>query len=623
MKIFNRLSTELYFVITSVVLLIVAVVLNFTVLRDINGVVQTPLVILYALSFMLGGFFKAKEGIEETIEHKSLNVEILMIVAAIAAFIIGNPLEAALLIMIFAISGLLETFAHNKSQKELTSLLKLSPELATLYNDGNETIVSINDLNVGDVVIVKVGDAIPVDGVIIRGQTAINQAAITGESMPVNKKEHDTVFAGTYNLNSAILVKIAVSPDEFVVNKIIKLVSEAQNNQGKQQTRIEKIEKWYVYFVFLLAIGFMVLPPLLGIWNWSDAFYRGTVVLVVGSPCALMASIAPTMLSTLSNAARNRILIKGGKYLEDLSQISAVVFDKTGTITEGKPSVIEIFIDPKYNEQEILNIVYSMEKHSNHSLAFAITNHLEKDATYTGYKVNEIPGQGMSLTLDNNTYKLGRFEHNNTSETSKRMIACQNDGHSIVQIILNDELIGCIALSDQLRPNVKSMISKLKKQNITPILLTGDNEATAKAIAKQANIDIIIAGALPHEKSAHIKSLQSKYGKVMMIGDGINDAPALAIADIGAAMGSGTDVSLETADVIFMNNKLEYIDKLFRISKANQNIIYQNVIFSILVILMLLSFNIFGLVNLPIGVVAHEGSTILVVLNGLRMLGKK
>src|SRR5690554_2340564 len=252
-KLLTRLNIELCFVVTSIILLIVAIILNFTVLPNIEKTVQTPVVILYAVSFLLGGFFKAKEGIEETIENKSLNVEILMILAAVSAFVIGNPLEAALLIMIFAISGLLETFAHNKSQKELTSLLKISPELATLYKDGVETVVSINDLQIGDIVIVKVGDAIPVDGKITKGQTAINQAAITGESMPVSKVEDDDVFAGTYNLNAAIIVKITVSPDEFVVNKIIKLVSDAQENQGKQQTRVEKIEKWYVYLVLLLA----------------------------------------------------------------------------------------------------------------------------------------------------------------------------------------------------------------------------------------------------------------------------------------------------------------------------------------------------------------------------------
>ncbi len=622
-KLFTRLNTELFFVVTSVVLLITAIILNFTILPDIDGNVALPLVILYAISFLLGGFFKAKEGVEDTIKDKSLNVEILMIIAAVSAFVIGNPLEAALLIMIFAISGLLETFAHNKSQKELTSLLKISPELATLYKDGEETVVSINDLQIGDTVIVKVGDAIPVDGKITKGQTAINQAAITGESMPVNKQENDEVFAGTYNLNSAILVEITVSPDQFVVNKIIKLVSDAQENQGKQQTRIEKIEKWYVYFVLLLALGFMIIPPLLGVWSWNQAFYRGTVVLVVGSPCALMASIAPTMLSTLSNAARSRVLIKGGKYLEDLSNINVVVFDKTGTITEGKPAVIEVLINPEHDKQTVLDVVYSMEKHSNHALAYAITSHLEKDATYTSYEVQEVPGKGMTLKIDDKIYKIGRFEHKSSDAVTPKMKDCQNQGHSIVQIILNDELIGCISLIDKLRPNVKQMVKKLKQQNILPVLLTGDNEATAQAIAKQSGIDIIIAGALPHEKSDHVKALQAKYGKVMMVGDGINDAPALAIADIGAAMGSGTDVSLETADIIFMNNKLEHIDKIFRISKANQRIIYQNVIFSLAVILMLLSFNVFGLVNLPFGVVAHEGSTILVILNGLRMLYKK
>src|SRR5690554_2450747 len=303
-KLLNRLNIELIFVVTSILLLIVAIILNFTILPNIGGVVQTPVLIIYAISFFFGGLFKAIEGIEETIHHKALNVEILMVVAAFSAFIIGNPLEAALLIMIFAISGLLESFAHNKSQKELTSLLNLSPELATLYDDGKETVVAINNLKIGDVVIVKVGDQIPVDGKIIRGHTAINQAAITGESMPVNKGKSDDVYAGTYNLNAAILVKVTTSPKDFVVNKIVQLVSDAQDNQGTQQTKVERIEKWYVYVVILLALGFMLIPPLLGIWSWTYAFYRGTVVLVVGSPCALMASIAPTMLSTLSNAAR-------------------------------------------------------------------------------------------------------------------------------------------------------------------------------------------------------------------------------------------------------------------------------------------------------------------------------
>ena len=622
-KLLTRLNIELCFVVTSIILLIVAIILNFTVLPNIGKTVQTPVVILYAVSFLLGGFFKAKEGIEETIENKSLNVEILMILAALSAFVIGSPLEAALLIMIFAVSGLLETFAHNKSQKELTSLLNLSPEQATLYEDGKETIVFVNQLKVGDQVIVKVGDAIPVDGKIIRGQTAINQAAITGESMPVNKVEDDEVFAGTYNLNSAIIVEVTTSPDQFVVSKIVALVKDAQDNQGRQQTRVEKIEKWYVYIVILLALGFMLIPATLGYWTWTESFYRGTIVLVVGSPCALMASIAPTMLSTLSNAARKRVLIKGGKYLENLSQIKVVVFDKTGTITEGKPVVVDIQVDKSLERQAILDIVFSVEKQSNHALANAITIHLEKESTYHPYQVEEIPGFGMTTKIGKDTYKIGKFEHTSSATISSLMTASQGKGNSIVQIIKNDELIGFISLIDKLRPNVKQVVVQLKNEGIIPILITGDNLATAQAIAKSAAIDHVIADALPHEKSKYIKDLQAKYGKVMMVGDGINDAPALAIADIGVAMGSASDISLETSDIVFMNNRLENIHHLLRISKSNQQIIYQNVIFSIGVILTLLTLNFIGQVNLPLGVVAHEGSTILVILNSLRMLRKK
>ena len=367
----------------------------------------------------------------------------------------------------------------------------------------------------------------------------------------------------------------------------------------------------------------MIFPPLFNIWSWDQAFYRGTVVLVVGSPCALMASVAPTMLSTLSNAARSRVLMKGGKYLEDLSKISVVVFDKTGTITEGKPVVVDALIDEAYNKQNILDVVYSMEKLSNHPLASAITSYLEKDGTYTPSEVTEIPGKGMSHTVGLDNYKVGKFEHTDSITITPKMMESQNNGHSIVQIILNETLIGYISLVDKLRPDVKTMIQKLKKQNVLPVLITGDNYATAQTIAHAAGIDTFIADALPHEKSDHIKALQMSYGKVMMVGDGINDAPALAIADIGAAMGSGSDVSLETADIIFMNNKLENIDKVFRLAKGNQRIIYQNIIFSLVVILTLLSFNFLGFVNLPFGVIAHEGSTILVILNGLRMLIKK
>lgn len=615
----NELITQFIFVVTALVLMLTAFILQFTIMDNTHVVV----IILFAISFILGGFFKAKEGIIETIKNKALNVEILMILAAISAFIVGNPSEGALLIMIFAISGILEDFAHEKSKKELTALLKISPDTATLYNNGDEKVVSVNELKIGDIVLVKVGDSIPVDGKIIRGKSSINQAAITGESMPVTKDVNDVVYAGTYNLSSPILVETTIDPNDFVVNKIINLVKEAQENQGRGQTLIEKVEKWYVYLVILIAISFMLIPPLMGSLTWDAAFYRGTVVLVVGSPCALVASIAPTVLATLSNAAKNRILIKGGNHLETLTNIKVIVFDKTGTVTKGSPSVVDFQVDAAYNQQDIYDVVYSMEKLSSHPLANAITSYLADKATYSPSKVTEIAGKGMELKIGNQVYRLGKFEHTNSHLLTPKMTSCQDKGYSIVQIILNNQLIGYIALFDALRDGIKPMIASIKKIGITPIMLTGDNEKTARSIAMEAGIEQVIFNALPTEKKQHIDALKKQYGNVMMVGDGINDAPALATADIGASMGSGTDVSIETADVIFMNNKLENIPFLFKLAKANQRIILQNVVFSITVILLLLTSNVFGLILLPIGVVVHEGSTILVILNSLRMLLKK
>lgn len=615
----NQLIIEIISVGVAIVLIATAFALQNTILFETHWVV----IGLFAVSFMIGGFSKAKEGILETIAHKSLNVEVLMILAAVSAFLVGNPSEGALLIIIFSISGILEGYASAKSKKELTALLNISPDDATLYADGVETVVSVKTLKINDIVLVKVGDSIPVDGIIIRGKSSINQAAITGESMPVVKDVNDIVYAGTFNLSAPIIIKITVDPKDFVVSKIINLVKDAQENQGVKQSFIEKIEKWYVYFVILLAVSFMFIPPLFNLLSWQEALYRGTVVLVVGSPCALMASIAPSMLSTLSNAARNRILIKGANHLETLADIKVVVLDKTGTITEGRPTVIEFQIDNPYNKQEIMDVVYSMEKLSTHPLATSITDYLSDKATYTPSKVTEEPGHGMTLKLGNDTYKVGKFDFTHSHFLSPKLIQAQEKGHSIVHIVLNDQLIGYISLYDALRDGIHEMITALKEKGIKPVLLTGDNEKTALSIASQAGIDEVIFNALPQDKKEHVDRLKNKYGKVLMVGDGINDAPALAAADIGASMASGTDLSIETADVIFMNNNLFNISKLLRLAKSNQAIIYQNIFFSVGLIILLLITNVFGFIQLPTGVIAHEGSTILVILNSLRMLLKK
>ncbi len=613
----KQLVMETSFLTVSFVLAIMAFVFSKTI--DPNHI---SVVLLYGLAFAIGGYAKAKEGVLQTIKQKALNVEILMILAALGAFIVKNYSEGTILILIFALSGVLESYATSKSEKALTSLLKLAPQTAQLYTNGTEREVLVSELQIGDQVIVKVGQQVPVDGTIINGSTSLNQAAITGEFVPVYRKEKDSVFAGSINVESTIIVETTKDPKDSVVQKIIDFVKHAQEEKTESQSLIDRIEKFYVYIVILLAVTFMIVPPIFGWLSRSDAFYRGIVVLVVGSPCALVASITPAMLSSLSNAARKRILVKGGKHLEAMIGLKAVVFDKTGTITTGIPRVVRIETISSLDREKVLSILYTLEKQSDHPLARSITDYMDPKYMMKDIKTNEVSGRGMQATIDGDTWQIGRFDHTMHPEIQEKLDRCTGLGHSIVSIIKNKEMIGFAALMDTIRENAKEVMQSLKEQNIQTILLTGDHKFTAAAIARDAGVDSFEADCFPEDKVSKIKEIQQNVGKVMMIGDGINDAPALAIADVSVAMGTGTDVSLETADIVFMNDKLENLPSLIKLSKRMRSITLQNVIFAISVITILMISNVFGYILLPIGVVAHEGSTILVILNSLRLLLK-
>ena len=611
----KQLYTETIMVIISIVFIIAAFILQ-SILSEKALVVA----ILFGLSFAIGGFAKAKEGIEATIHNKSLNVEILMILAALGAFIVGNYSEGAILILIFSISGVLESYATQKSEKALTSLLKLAPKTAIKVENGKEFEVQVQDLKVKDVVIVKVGAQIPVDGKIIKGSTSINQAAITGEYIPIDREVNDTVFAGSINLEAQILVETTKEPKDSVVQKIIDFVEKAQNNKTRSQSVIDKIEKYYVYLVIIMAITFMILPPLVGWLSWSDAFYRGIIVLVVGSPCALVASITPAMLSSLSNAAHHRILIKGGSHLEDMIGLKAVVFDKTGTITTGIPKVVRVEKIEMLDSTYVKDILLNLEKQSFHPLAKSIVDYLSDSKILKDIETNEITGRGMEANIDGSLWQIGRFDHEMHKDLEDKLDRCTGLGHSIVSIIKDHEMVGFAALMDTIREDTKAVMKNLNDLGLETVLLTGDHHFTAKAIAKEAGITSFEANCFPEDKVKRVEQLQKTKGKVLMVGDGINDAPALAIADIGVAMGTGTDVSLETADIIFMNDKLDNLPKTIKLAKRMRKITIQNIIFSTSVILFLLISNVFGLILLPTGVVAHEMSTILVILNSLRLL---
>lgn len=609
----NNLKLETAFTVISVVLILTA-----TIFKSLLN--ETTLMVLYGLSFLIGGFYKAKEGVLETIKNKALNVEILMIMAALGAFVVKNYAEGAILIFIFALSGLLEDYANAKSEKAFTSLLKLAPEQAILIKDGKEEVIAASKLTINDIVLVKVGSSVPADGIIIDGSSSINESMITGESVPVDKVKGDAVYSGTLNVSSTFQMKVTKDMSESTVQKIIDFVQSAHDNKTETETFIDKFERYYVYVVIALSALTMIIPSVFDIWSSDVAIYRGIVVLVVGSPCALVASVSPAVLSSLSNASRKGILIKGGKHLEKLAEIDSVLLDKTGTITEGRPQVAEIYCTES-DKSTLCDVVYTLEKQSTHPLAGAVVTYLNgsKDLAI---KTTEIPGKGIEAKYNNHLWQVGRFDVAISEDLRMRIDAAHKDGYTTVFVSKDQTLIGFISLIDKIRPNVKESIGELIDLGVRPILLTGDNRYTAANIAKEAGIKYVLSELLPEDKLKHVESMKKSNKTVMMVGDGINDAPALASADVGVAMGSGTDVSLETADVVFMNNKIENIGISIKLARRMKVIARQNMFFSITVIALLLISNVFGLIKLPLGVVAHEGSTILVILNSLRLLRK-
>ncbi|MFD1039956.1 heavy metal translocating P-type ATPase [Virgibacillus byunsanensis] len=592
--------------------------------------ISNPLwIILHLIAFAIGGYAKAKEGIQETIAHKELNVEMLMVFAAIGSASIGYWTEGAILIFIFALSGALETYTLNKSNKEISSLMNLQPEEALLIQDDQERIVPVSTLTIDDIVLVRAGERIPADGIITKGATSIDESAITGESIPVNKDNDHDVFAGTVALDGSISVKVTKKADETLFQKIIQMVQTAQDEKSPSQLFIERFEGTYVKVVLVTVAIMMFLPYFLFGWSFSESIYRAMILLVVASPCALVASIMPATLSAISQSAKNGVLFKGGIHVENLSHLKAIAFDKTGTLTNGKPVITDSYFDSNIEIDNVLAIVGSIEKESTHPLAQALTEYSFKDLenfrnTVEVKDMKTIVGNGVSAYINDEKWEVGKaalvgeknaFEFHNG-------IANQlaEEGKTIVFAKHKDKIVALFALKDTIRNDTQKAIKTLKKQGIHTVMLTGDNEKTAHAIAKEAGVDHYIAECLPEEKVNYVKDLRKKYKNVAMVGDGINDAPALASANVGIAMGEGTDVALETADVVLMKSDLPKITNAIHLSSRMNKIVKQNIFFSLSVILVLIATNFFQIIDLPLGVIGHEGSTILVILNGLRLL---
>ncbi|BCB02495.1 heavy metal translocating P-type ATPase [Bacillus sp. KH172YL63] len=584
-------------------------------------------VLFYILAFAIGGFAKAKEGIEETIENKELNVEMLMIFAAVGSAIIGYWTEGAILIFIFAVSGALETYTMNKSQKEISALMELQPEEAWLVTGSGEKKVSVSTLKIGDHILIKPGERVPTDGVVVKGRSSIDEAAISGEAVPVTKADGDEVFAGTVNINGAITIEMTKPSSETLFQKIIDLVQSAQSEKSPSQQFIERFEGTYVKVVLAVVFLMMFLPHFILGWSWTETFYRAMVLLVVASPCALVAAIMPASLSAISNGARHGILFKGGAHLENLSNIKAIAFDKTGTLTKGKPAVTDVLIAEGMNEHDVLRTVASIESQSNHPLAQAIVGHVRRSADITMFQpdsLEDVSGWGVKAVVDGATWKIGKPDFVGQKQAGQFMNGAYekiaSEGKTTVFVAIEQDIVAMIALKDVVRKETIEALNLLKAEGVQTIMLTGDNEKTARAIAEEARVSSFIAECLPETKVDELKKLKHQFGTVGMVGDGINDAPALATANVGIAMGEGTDVALETADVVLMKNDLTRIAEAIKLSKKMKRIVQQNVVFSIAVIMLLIASNFLQILDLPYGVIGHEGSTILVILNGLRLL---
>ncbi|RWR11677.1 heavy metal translocating P-type ATPase [Siminovitchia fortis] len=595
-------------------------------LLEKNGM-ESASVVLFLLAFVIGGFAKAKEGLEETIKHKKLNVELLMILAAVGSAIIGYWTEGAILIFIFALSGALETYTMNKSRKEISSLMDIQPEEAWLWMDGEIKRVHVSELDVGDLILIKPGERVPSDGKIVRGNTTLDEAAITGESLPVSKGIQDEIYAGTLNINGSITVRVTKHNDETLFQKIIQLVQSAQSEKSPSQLFIERFEGKYVKAVLIVVSLMMFMPHYTFGWSWNETFYRAMILLVVASPCALVASIMPATLSAISNGAKKGILFKGGNHLEQLGHIKAIAFDKTGTLTKGQPEVANFIIREGQDSDQVLLMVASIEKHSNHPLANAIVNYTQNKITEPLIDletVEDVAGRGIKAVINDESWKIGKEDFVEISEYDQFLAESAkelaNEGKTIVYVQKDDKLAAVIALKDMARQESLKAIDQLKKQGLFTVMLTGDNEKTAKVIASESHVQDFIANCLPENKVAQLKKLQEKYGTVAMVGDGINDAPALAASNVGISVGDGTDVALETADMILMKNDLLRIPEAIKLSKRMDRIIKQNIFFSIIVIALLILSNFSQVIDLPLGVIGHEGSTILVILNSLRLL---
>ncbi|MEK4695042.1 cation-translocating P-type ATPase [Bacillus sp. FSL M8-0063] len=592
----------------------------------------SPLLItlLYAASIGIGGYKPAKSAFY-AIRSKSLDMNVLMISAAIGAALIGQWLEGATVVWLFALGATLQNKSIERTRESIRGLIDLAPSEAWI-KVGTELIKkSVDDIAVHTTIVVKPGEKIPLDGTVTGGTSTVNQAPITGESIPIDKQIGDSVYAGTINEEGSLEITVTKLVEDTTLSRIIHLVEEAQEKKAPTEAFVERFAKIYTPIVFVLAIGVMIIPPLLGMGEWMEWIYKGLELLVVACPCALVISTPVAIVSAIGNAARNGVLIKGGTALEIAGALNAIAFDKTGTLTEGKPKVMHVrSLD--CTEDELLSIAATIEEYSNHPIAKAITTYVKEHQTslQSGTDFRAIVGKGAQVTIDGKTYYAGNkvlYEDFGVSLQmwNEPIEEMQRIGQTVILVGTNKVILGMISVADSIRSTTYETIQELKQAGIQEtVMLTGDNEGTAEHIAQKAKVDRYFANLLPEDKVHAVKQLQSEGKTVAMIGDGINDAPALATANLGIAMGgAGTDTAMETADIVLMADNLEKLPFTMKLSRKALYIIKQNIWFSLIIKFIALAFIFPGWLTLWMAVLSDTGAALIVILNSMRLLRNK
>ena len=595
-------------------------------LAGLAGAPRTLSLGLLLGAYAAGGFYTLRDA-WQSVKSRSFDIDTLMIVAAAGAAALGAWAEGALLLFLFSLGHALEHMAMDRARKAIEALADLAPKTAVVQRDGAEIEVRVEELRRGDRVIVKPGQRIPADGLVGAGNSAVDQAPVTGESMPVDKQPGDKVFAGTVNGEGVLTVEVTKLAQESTLARMVTMVAEAQTQKSPTQRFTDRFERVFVPAVLVGTALLIALPPLLG-FPFAESFYRAMAVLVAASPCALAIATPSAVLSGVARAARGGVLIKGGAHLENLGVLTAIAFDKTGTLTVGKPEVTDV-VAVGGSEDELLKIAAAVESRSAHPLAQAVVTEAKRRGLSWGEagEVEAVTGKGLRAEFDGKRVSIGNvklFEGEAIPEAILQQTErLGSEGKSLMLVQTDGQFLGVVALADTPREGVRQVLERLHQTGIRKtIMLTGDNERVGRAIADAVGLDEVQAGLLPEDKVAAMEELGQRYGQVAMVGDGVNDAPAMARATVGIAMGgAGTDVALETADVALMADDLSKLPFAVALSRASRRIIRQNLYVSLGVVALLIPATLSGWAGIGLAVLIHEGSTVVVVINALRLLG--